>query len=522
MGFHQLLLFGIFLLACSSSGAPREDLSDRFFTNGELKRLKIQITEEAVKALKAEPRQYVKCTVTEGDNTYRDVAVHLKGNYGTFKQLDGKASLTLNFDKFVSGQKLQGLEKIHLNNSEQDPTYLCELLSSELFRKAGIPAARVAHAQVELNGRDLGLYVLLEGLDKTFLRKHFQNPDGNLYESEFSRDIDVPLKRNSGKGASDHSDLRALVSAASIEDDRERLLKLTSLVDMERMFSFLALELMARHVDGYTLEKNNYRLYFNPNGPKAIFIPQGMDQMFVQPQAPLLPELKGQLAKAILHPSMTRQFFRDRCSSLLPLLAGLTNRLAELQPHVRTFLEDGELEILRRYDDESTDLSKRLALRVSHLESQLRPAIALPIAIGQTLSLTNLVLSVEEGSVRLGKLTVDTNGTWYELRIHPHEGSVKALLQLPLLLDAGSYRMTLSARSDLPVFKGQEAPITVGVWGLSNLALENAFPTKQKGTFSCIFELRHGPLEQAWSEIRLSGSIDEQAMEIKLSITRIK
>ncbi len=522
MGIHHLLIFGILLLVCSTSGAPREDLSDRFFTNGALKRLKIQISEDAVKALRAEPRQYVKCTVIEDGQTYRDVAVHLKGNYGTFKQLDGKASLTLNFDKFVGGQKLHGLDKLHLNNSEQDPTYLCEFLSSELFRKAGIPAARVAHAQVELNGRDMGLYVLLEGLDKTFLRKHFQNPDGNLYESEFSRDIDAPLKRNSGKGVSDHSDLRALVAAASIEDDRERLLKLTSLVDMERVFSFLALELMARHADGYTLEQNNYRLYYDPNGSKAILIPHGMDQMFVQPQAPLLPELKGQLAKGILHPSMTRQFFRDRCSSLLPLLAGLTNRLAELQPYVRTFLEDGELEILRRYDDESAHLSKRLALRLHHLESQLRPAKVLPISVGQTLSLTNLVLSVEEGSVRLGKLTVDTNGICSELRIHPHDGSVKAVLQLPLLLAAGSYRMTLSAMSDLPVFKGQEAPITVGVWGLSNLALESEFPTKQSGKLSCMFELRPGPLEEVLVEIQINGSMDKQEIKSKFGLLRIK
>ncbi|MBL9168585.1 MAG: CotH kinase family protein [Verrucomicrobiales bacterium] len=522
MGIHHLLIFGILLLACSTSGAPREDLSDHFFTNGALKRLKIQISEDAVKALRAEPRQYVKCTVTEGGQTYRDVAVHLKGNYGTFKQLDGKASLTLNFDKFVGGQKLHGLDKFHLNNSEQDPTYLCEFLSSELFRKAGIPAARVAHAQVELNGRDLGLYVLLEGLDKTFLRKHFQNPDGNLYESEFSRDIDVPLKRNSGKGASDHSDLRALMAAIAIEDDRERLLKLTSLVDMERVFSFLALELIARHADGYTLEQNNYRLYFDPIGSKAVLIPHGMDQMFVQPQAPLLPELKGQLAKAILHPSMTRQFFRDRCSNLLPLLAGLTNRLEDLLPHVRTFLEDGELEILRRYDDASTDLCKRLALRVSHLESQLRPAIALPIAIGQTVSLTNLVLSVEEGSVRLGKVAVNTNDTSYELRIHPHEGSVKAVLQLPMLLPAGSYRMTLFAVSELPVFKGQEAPIKIGIWGLSNLGLEIEFPTKQSGKLSCVFELRHSPSEEVLGEIQLNGLFNTQQIRGGLVLERLR
>ena len=521
MGTIDSSILGFLLLACTSFAAPLEDMRDTFFANAELKRLRIQITDDGINGLKADPRRYVQCTVIEGGHVYRDVAVHLKGNYGTFKQLDGKASLTLNFDKFVPGQTLHGLEKIHLNNSAQDPTYLCEFLSSELFRKAGIPAARVAHAQVELNGRNLGLYVLLEGLDKTFLRKHFQNPDGNLYDSEFSRDIEIPLKRNSGKGVSDHSDLRGLLAAASIEDHRERLLSLTSLVDMERVFSFLALELMARHVDGYALEKNNYRLYFDPNGTKAVLIPHGMDQMFVQPQAPLLPELKGKLAKAILHPSMARPFFRNRCSNLLPLLAGLTNRLAELQPHIRTFLEEGEMEILRQYDGEAEDLSKRLALRVQHLEYQLRPPMAFSISVGQTIPLTNLALSVEEGSVRMGK-SIHSNGTWSELMIRPHGGSVKAVLQVPLLLPSGCYRMTFSAMSELPVFKSQETPITFGIWGLSNLVLENEFPTKQSGNLSCAFQLQHDSLEEVMGEVRLSGSFLSQEMKMEFHLMRIK
>src|SRR5204863_6314993 len=60
---------------------------------------------------------------------------------------------------------------------------------------AGVPAARAAHARVELNGRDAGLYVLVEGYNKRFLKRHFGDARGNLYDSEFMHDVTEPLKR---------------------------------------------------------------------------------------------------------------------------------------------------------------------------------------------------------------------------------------------------------------------------------------------------------------------------------------
>jgi hypothetical protein len=201
----------------TSAAAPRGakiDPSDLFFTNGNIPHLSIQIDEAAVAALRLHPRAYVKATVKEGPVVYQDVGIHLKGNYGTFKGLEGKPSLTLNFDKFVRGQKFHGLDKLHLNNSTSDPSYLTELLCRELFRAAGVPVGRASHARVELNGREAGLYVLVEGYDKSFLRPHFKNANGNLYDSEFMHDITEPLRRGSGEGPNDHADLRALAEAA--------------------------------------------------------------------------------------------------------------------------------------------------------------------------------------------------------------------------------------------------------------------------------------------------------------------
>jgi hypothetical protein len=261
----------------------------------------------------------------EGTNTWREVGIHLKGQYGTFQGIDGRPSLTLNFDKYQKGQRFHGLDKLHLNNSGQDPSFLCEMIGRQLFEAAGIPTARASHARVELNGRDLGLFVLVEGYDKKFLRRHFENSDGNLYDSEFRHDITDPIKKSSGKGPDDHSDLRALAAAAEEPNHSQRLARLSKLLDLDRFYTTLALETLIRHHDGYAMGINNYRVYFEPTDGRAVFLPHGMDQLFFEPRAGLLPDLRGMLAEAVLETQAGRKEFRARCVTLFTnLFPGLS------------------------------------------------------------------------------------------------------------------------------------------------------------------------------------------------------
>src|SRR6185295_1406666 len=108
-----------------------------------------------------------------------------------------KASFAVKFDEFVQDQEYFGLTKLMFNNAVQDPTYLVEWLATGLFREAGQPAARVTHARVRLNGRDLGLYVVIEAMNKRFLKQHFPSAKGNLYEA-YLQDIDLRLEQDGG------------------------------------------------------------------------------------------------------------------------------------------------------------------------------------------------------------------------------------------------------------------------------------------------------------------------------------
>ena len=340
----------------TSSQPLRPEPTEQFFTNRAVPHLKIEITGTNLTNLRDKNREYVRATVREGDapeKVYSDVGIHLKGAAGSFRGLDDKPALTLNFDKFRERQKFHGLDKIHLNNSVQDPSYMTEHLCGTLFREANVPASRVSFARVWLNGRDLGFYVLKEGFDKQFLRLYFRNPNGNLYDGGFLREITEPLDKISGHETNGYAALKAAAAAATEPDPSQRLQRLDQVLALDCFLSFIAVEIMTWHWDGYALKRNNYRVYHDPDADKIVFFPHGMDQMFWEPNGPLLPNMEGLVARKVLETTEGRRRYRARMSELLTnvfKIEVLTNRINELQARIRPELTAINPEVARNHD----------------------------------------------------------------------------------------------------------------------------------------------------------------------------
>ena len=246
--------------------------------------------------------------------TYKNVAIKLKGAAGSFREFDDKPALTLNATRFEKEQTFHGLNKFHLNNSVQDETYLQEWLCEDLFRRAGVPATRVTHARVWLNNRDVGLYVLKEGFDRPFLlRQHSRTPETGICMTVALCRISTSIwKRDSGKGPDDHSDLKKFVDACNEPNLEMRWKRVEELCDINRMITFMAMEMMTGHWDGYTLNRNNYRVYFDPIGHKAHFLPHGMDQMFGDPGASILDFPPAIAASAVMRNPEWRAQYRKK------------------------------------------------------------------------------------------------------------------------------------------------------------------------------------------------------------------
>jgi hypothetical protein len=363
-------------------GPVKKDASDALFDEGRIPRLRIEINPQQMQRLREDARRYAEATIVEeGGATLGKVALKLKGAAGSFRDINDRPALTINTDKYTSGQRFHDLEKFHLNNSVQDESYLNEWICWKLCQQAGMPAPRVTHARVWLNGRDLGLYVLKEGFDKRFLKRHFADTHGNLYDGGFLMDIDANLEKDLGDGPDDHSDVKALAAACREPQPETRWQRMSELLDVEAYLNFMALERLGCHWDGYSCNRNNYRLYFDPKTKRGFFLPHGMDQMFGDPNFSLFDNNGPIVSAAVLGNPKWRAAYRKRIVALQPLYA--PEKLMALADQgagrLKPVLEAIDRGRAAAHADRVRELRDRLAARSRSVADQLLRAEPLPL-----------------------------------------------------------------------------------------------------------------------------------------------
>ena len=361
------------------AGVPGEEL----FKDGRVRRIHIELLPAAMEALGKSSRSYIRASIREGNTRYETVALRLKGAKGSFRKLEEKPGFTLDFDRFAPGQAFCGLRRIHLNNSVEDPSYLNEKIGSELFRSAGVPAPRVAHALVDLNGRELGLYVIKEGFTKDFLGLHFKNTNGNLYEAGLGHDVDEAMERDAGSGPDDGRDLKALAEAAREPDLTRRWLRLEQILDVNRVISFMAMEIMAGHGDGYGLARNNFRVYHDVDSGRLLFFPHGMDRLFMRADLPWRPQMAGLVPRAVLETPEGRRRYRGRMQELLTNVfqaKTLTDQVGRWEAQIRPALGRGEG---RELAQQAELLKARITERAAQLQQQLSAPELGPLSFTQ-------------------------------------------------------------------------------------------------------------------------------------------
>jgi spore coat protein H len=351
----------------------KSDREVRELFEGPIPRIQIAIPADGIQGLRDDRRKNVKATVVENGVTWSNVLVHIKGAAGSTRSVDDKPALTLTMGKFVKGQRFHGLEKFHLNNSVQDPSFMSEILCGELYRKAGIPTARGTHARVWLNGRDLGLFVLKEGYDKGWLGRNFTNASGNLYDGGFLNDIEGNVERVSGNGPDNREDLKALADAARAPLP-ERLQRLGPLLDLDRFTTFCVLQALTQDWDGYAMKPNNYKLYADPLSGRFNFIPHGMDQMFGDPEAPVIPTFNGLLAVQTFQIPEMRRRYQERLSRLMHdvfLVEEMTRRMDRMEPRVYALIQEFNKDEENGFKEAARDFRNKVVNRVRSVQRQL-------------------------------------------------------------------------------------------------------------------------------------------------------
>jgi hypothetical protein len=110
-----------------------------------------------------------------------------------------------------------------------------------------------------------------------------------------------------------------------------------------------------------------------------IFLPHGLDQLFVKTDEPLIPEWKGLIARAILSTPSGQQKYLEKMSGLLAGVFradALQARIRELAATIRPALGESDSSAAKAFDDAVAKMCERIAKRAAFIEQQLKAAPA--------------------------------------------------------------------------------------------------------------------------------------------------
>lgn len=209
-----------------------------------------------------------------------NVGVHLKGAWGSWRDVSGKAAFKIKMDAFVKDQSLFGQKLLTLNNMVQDSSYIHEVITYRLFRKLGIPSPRTGYANVTLNGINYGLHLNVETMNKQLLER-WGITSNHLYKGAVPHFPDLypgsewAFAVESGS-QTNYSDLTNFMAIQNLNGE-QWWSEMSKVTNMELLTLGWASEIFAGHWDGYAINRNNYFINFDKSG-QVSFLPWGVDQ----------------------------------------------------------------------------------------------------------------------------------------------------------------------------------------------------------------------------------------------------
>lgn len=211
------------------------------------------------------------------------VGIRQKGFASHFGSQGNKKSLKIDFNHFVSGTKYDGLKKINMNNGFGDPAIQRDKLCYNILDKSGVDVPRTSYAKVYLNDEYWGLYLLVEQVDRTFLKANFSDSDGNLFKNMSNSELDwlgsdtstyqqiFELKTDPSPEA--WNDLVNLMDVINNTDDIIFEEEIKKVFDVDLYLKVLAVDVATGNWDSYIEHGRNFYMYQDVDSRKFNWIP---------------------------------------------------------------------------------------------------------------------------------------------------------------------------------------------------------------------------------------------------------
>ncbi len=247
------------------------------------------------------------------DNTYypadfrwRDVTVRNVGirSRGLGSRSPIKPGLRLDFDRYATGQRFVDLKSLVLDNLVQDPSMMKEVLCMRLFSRLGLPAPREAFVRLYVNHTLVGLYAVVESIDKRFLQRVFAQDHGNLFEYDYATDYNFEylgsdldsyralfdVKTNESHSTFElYEPIERMVRAANETSDAAFATVMGEFLDLNAVAKHVAAENFVAENDGLLgyAGMNNFYLYRFGDRTQFQVITWDKDNAFVSSDFPI-------------------------------------------------------------------------------------------------------------------------------------------------------------------------------------------------------------------------------------------
>lgn len=225
--------------------------------------------------------------------TYKNVGIRYSGEITYIVSALGlKRPLKIEFNRF-GDQEFEGLTSLQFHSMTMDPAKGREIMAYSLFQAAGVPAPRTGFAEVTLtvpgkfDREYLGLYAVVENVDKRFLKGRFGADQGLLMKPFQVRNVDYlgddwerykGQYRPQSEPAKEQS--RRVISFARLVNqagDDEFKNEIKSYLDVDQFLRFLAANALTCNLESSFALGHNYHLYLDPLTNKFVFIPGDLE-----------------------------------------------------------------------------------------------------------------------------------------------------------------------------------------------------------------------------------------------------
>ena len=262
----------------SLSSAP--EYSAKLFDDSYVHHIDLRVKHWDIFLEEAPEEEYIECDAEIDGELFASVGLRAKGNNSrTLVEKYGldRYSLKIEFDHFQEGNTYYGLDKMSLDSSFQDNSYLKNYIAYDMMDFMGVPSPLRSYVWVTVNGEDWGLFLAVEEPEDAFARRNFGADYGMLYKPDYrsleEENNDIALKYTTDN-PEDYDNIFRHAKFDMNGNDQKRLIQslkvlseaeggeLETAVNVDEVLRYFTVQVFVVNLDSYLGHTgHNYFLY---------------------------------------------------------------------------------------------------------------------------------------------------------------------------------------------------------------------------------------------------------------------